>query len=102
MREAATEFTTEARRARRARTKPSYVHRVLPAFGMHVFLVTIFTLPNAAQNRLPNSDQLKKANSRPVVEASTTKVEPFDGASVEKMTGKCVTLDTEHGTATSG
>jgi peptidyl-prolyl cis-trans isomerase B (cyclophilin B) len=38
----------------------------------------------------------KKANARTTVEAPFA--EPFDGASVEKMAGQCVTLDTELGT----
>jgi len=37
----------------------------------------------------------KKANARTTVEAPVA--EPFDGASVEKMAGQCVTLDTELG-----
>jgi peptidyl-prolyl cis-trans isomerase B (cyclophilin B) len=52
----------------------------------------------SAQNPAPNTETLKKANTRPVAEAApTTKSEPFDGATVEKMTGQCVTLDTEVG-----
>jgi peptidyl-prolyl cis-trans isomerase B (cyclophilin B) len=38
---------------------------------------------------------LKKANPRPA--APATKADPFDGATVEKMTGQCVTLETESG-----
>jgi len=38
----------------------------------------------------------KKANARPT-EASSGVPEPFDGASVEKMSGQCVTLETEMG-----
>ena len=38
----------------------------------------------------------RKANQRPV-EVVSTPVEPFDGASVEKMAGHCVTLETEAG-----
>ena len=49
-----------------------------------------------AQNPAPNSETLKKANARPA-EAAASAREPFDGASIEKMTGKCVTLDTESG-----
>ena len=37
----------------------------------------------------------KKTNARPA--ASNTSREPFDGASVEKMAGECVTLNTEAG-----
>lgn len=49
-----------------------------------------------AQKPAPTSDTLKKANARPA-EAIRPKAEPFDGASIEKMTGQCVTLDTEQG-----
>jgi len=38
----------------------------------------------------------KKANARPA-EVVVNKPEPFDGASVEKMAGQCVTLETEAG-----
>jgi peptidyl-prolyl cis-trans isomerase B (cyclophilin B) len=37
----------------------------------------------------------RKANARPAVPAASP--EPFDGATVEKMAGQCVTLDTEAG-----
>ena len=49
-----------------------------------------------AQNPAPNTDTLKKANTR-LAEATGPKADPFDGASVEKMTGQCVTLETEAG-----
>src|SRR6266550_9416856 len=49
-----------------------------------------------AQNPIPNSETLKKANARPA-ESAQPKPEPFDGASVEKMTGQCVTIETEQG-----
>ena len=42
------------------------------------------------------SDAAKKANARPA-EVIVTKPEPFDGPSVEKMAGQCVTLETEAG-----
>src|SRR6185503_2297731 len=49
-----------------------------------------------AQNPAPSADTLKKANARPVA-SPTPKVEPFAGASVEQMTGQCVSLETEQG-----
>lgn len=49
-----------------------------------------------AQNPIPSSETSKKANARPA-ESAQPKPEPFDGASVEKMTGQCVTLETEQG-----
>ena len=49
-----------------------------------------------AQNPPPSAETLKKANSRPA-EAKPQPAEPFEGASVEKMKGQCVTLNTENG-----
>lgn len=49
-----------------------------------------------AQNPAPNTETLKKANTRPPEPAAPAR-DPFDGATVEKMTGQCVTLDTESG-----
>ena len=49
-----------------------------------------------AQNPIPNSETPKKANARPA-ESAQPKPEPFDGASIEKMTGQCVTIETEQG-----
>ena len=49
-----------------------------------------------AQNPVPNSETLKKANARPA-DSAPPKAEPFDGASIEKMSGQCVTLETEQG-----
>lgn len=48
-----------------------------------------------AQNPPPSADA-KKANARPSA-SPTAKVEAFDGASIEQMSGQCVTLDTEQG-----
>src|ERR1051325_6237404 len=49
-----------------------------------------------AQNPAPSVETLKKANARPV-EPAQPKPDPFDGASVAKMTDRGVTLDTEQG-----
>ena len=43
-----------------------------------------------------STDPSKKANARPA-DVVVNKPEPFDGASVEKMSGQCVTLETEAG-----
>jgi len=51
---------------------------------------------SVAQNPAPSTETLKKANTRPA-DPKPPQAEPFDGASVEKMTGQCVTLDTESG-----
>ncbi len=48
-----------------------------------------------AQSGQP-TDSAKKANARPPAVAPATG-EPFDGATVEKMAGQCVTLETEAG-----
>jgi peptidyl-prolyl cis-trans isomerase B (cyclophilin B) len=66
------------------------------------FLATILALLVApgssvfAQNPAPSTETQKKANARPAA-TPQTKPDPFDGASVEKMTGQCVTLETEQG-----
>ena len=49
-----------------------------------------------AQNPVPSADAPKKANARPA-EAAAPQVDPFEGATVEKMTNQCVTLETEQG-----
>ena len=50
----------------------------------------------SAQNPAPSTDAAKKANTRPA-ETLLPKPDPFEGASIEKMTGQCVTLETEQG-----
>src|SRR5215831_16805586 len=50
----------------------------------------------AAQNPTPNPEGPKKANARPP-ESLSANADPFGGATVEKMSGKCVTLETEQG-----
>ena len=59
-------------------------------------IVLIVSVSAVAQNPAPSTETPKKANARPA-ETAKPKTEPFDGASVEKMTGQCVTLDTEQG-----
>ena len=49
-----------------------------------------------AANTQPALDTPKKANARPP-DAPVSSPEPFDGVSVEKMAGQCVTLQTELG-----
>src|SRR5215510_9965404 len=48
----------------------------------------------ASHSQEPSNE--KKANARPAALAES-QPEPFDHASVEKMSGQCVTLDTEAG-----
>jgi peptidyl-prolyl cis-trans isomerase B (cyclophilin B) len=50
-----------------------------------------------AQNPTPTADTQKKANTRPAETKPPAPRDPFEGATVEKMTGQCVTLDTEQG-----
>lgn len=66
--------------------------RFLATAGILVALTLIVN----AQKPAPSTDAAKKANARPV-ESPTPKAEPFDGATVEKMTGQCVMLETEQG-----
>ena len=54
------------------------------------------TLAVVAQNPSPNSETPKKANARPAA-TPLPKADPFDSASVEKMSGQCVSLQTEQG-----
>lgn len=48
-----------------------------------------------AQQKSGAATEVKKSNERPA--AATTKPEPFDGATFEKMAAQCVTLETEAG-----
>ena len=48
------------------------------------------------QNPAPNTDAAKKANARPA-ETKDPKPDPFEGATLEKMSGQCVTLETDQG-----
>ena len=59
-----------------------------------VSLVFVATSAMAQSNAPIESP--KKANARAATEAPQT-VEPFDGASLEKLAGQCVTLETELG-----
>jgi len=68
------------------------LQRRLPVIGLTIGIPLVVL----AQNPVPNPDATKKANSRPA-ESAQPKSEPYDGASIEKMTGQCVTLETEQG-----
>jgi peptidyl-prolyl cis-trans isomerase B (cyclophilin B) len=65
-------------------------------FILAAFCVTLGAALTSAQNPAPNTETLKKANTRPAAEVTVARSDPFDGATVEKMT-QCVTLDTEGG-----
>src|SRR5258706_1054300 len=66
-------------------------HCVLAAFSL-----VVSPGVTSAQNPAPGTETLKKANTRPIAPAAPLR-DPFDGATVEKMTGQCVTFDTESG-----
>ena len=62
-------------------------------------LIAAFAITAVGQdptNGPPRTDKAKKANRRPA-EAPAVVPEPFDGASLEKMAGSCVSLETELG-----
>jgi peptidyl-prolyl cis-trans isomerase B (cyclophilin B) len=78
--------------------KPKPARRI-PRFCVAVFLSLVSTgieSSASAQNPAPSTETPKKVNTRPAGTA-TIRAEPFDGASVEKMAGQCVTLETEQG-----
>jgi peptidyl-prolyl cis-trans isomerase B (cyclophilin B) len=60
-----------------------------------VCVAASFAITVNAQSPTPRTDPQKKANQRPA--DAQPKPNPFDGASVEKMTGQCVTMVTEQG-----
>lgn len=59
-------------------------------------MVLVFAVVVQAQSGEP-AEPPKKANARTPEVASISTAEPFDGATVEKMSGQCVTLETELG-----
>jgi peptidyl-prolyl cis-trans isomerase B (cyclophilin B) len=71
----------------------------LRTVGSFALIVVAFILAATAQDFAQSgsqTDSAKKANRRPA-DASAPKLEPFDGASVEKMAASCVSLETELG-----
>ena len=78
----------------------STVRRGLVRQLIFMTLAVVFILAASAvihpQNPAPNPEILKKANTRPA-ETKTPQADPFDGASIEKMSAQCVTLETEPG-----
>jgi peptidyl-prolyl cis-trans isomerase B (cyclophilin B) len=61
-----------------------------------LWFMLAFVVCIKAQSPAQSPDAHKKANARPPSEMRV-KPDPFDGASLEKMTGQCVTLVTEQG-----
>jgi len=60
-------------------------------------VVVFLGVGGLAQNPALNAETPKKANARPAETTTTAPTEPFAGASIEKMSGECVTLETEQG-----
>ena len=104
MRMRAIEFTTGAQRSVRSLTvregNRPLLTRGLPTLLrlplISILILMMSALLTLAQNPTPSTDTLRKANTRPA-DPKPAQADPFDGASVEKMTGQCVTLDTESG-----
>lgn len=71
---------------------PHLLRRLIAVAVGLLLLVTA----SVAQKPAPNPETPKKANTRPP-ETAQPKPDPFDVASVEKMTGQCVKLETEQG-----
>ena len=63
--------------------------------GLLLFPLAVFGQGQATSP----AETAKKANSRPTI-TSEPAPEPFDGVPVEKLSGQCVTLDTEAGLIT--
>jgi peptidyl-prolyl cis-trans isomerase B (cyclophilin B) len=78
------------------RTSSSNLRFVWRFFFTGLFLTVSAGVTFAQQNPVPSAETLKKVNPRPP-DTRPRPAEPFDGAPVEKMTGQCVTLNTENG-----
>lgn len=65
------------------------------SFALVLLVILASAVSASAQSGQP-TEGAKKANPRPP-EVTIAPKEPFDGASVEKMAGQCVTLETEAG-----
>src|SRR5918912_2798303 len=69
----------------------------LQLFSLAFFSLILAQTVLAGQGQNSNSPQEpQKRNERPAAPVKA-QAEPFDGASVEKMAGQCVTLQTEAG-----
>ncbi|HEX7773630.1 MAG TPA: peptidylprolyl isomerase, partial [Pyrinomonadaceae bacterium] len=67
---------------------------MMSRIGLIVVGLVLMVSAAMAQSNAPIEP--KKANARAATEAPP-QAEPFDGASIEKLAGQCVTLDTELG-----
>src|ERR1700730_18482220 len=72
------------------------IHKHLLPAMLFVLASATFAASQEPMKSDAASDAAKKANTSPA-EVVVTNPEPFDGASVEKMAGQCVTLETEAG-----
>src|SRR5512138_3681025 len=73
------------------------MQRFAPILITIICLLVVF-LEVSGQGSVPNpGESAKKANARPGNTPPANITEPYDGASVEKMAGQCVTLKTELG-----
>jgi peptidyl-prolyl cis-trans isomerase B (cyclophilin B) len=61
-----------------------------------VFLLLFLLMSVSTASAQSGQEQPKKSNERPAASETPTR-EPFDGATVEKMAGQCVRLETEAG-----
>ena len=69
--------------------------RMMSRIGLVVGSIFLMATIAGAQSNAP-IESPKKANARAATEAPQA-AEPFDGASLEKLAGQCVTLETELG-----
>ena len=69
-------------------------HSLIALIGTLLFVA--LAVAQEPKSTEPQPDPPKK-NVRPAGETTTTRSEPFEGASVEKMAQQCVTLQTEAG-----
>ena len=88
------EFTTETRRTPRKRIG---FLRALCVSVVNILILLFGSAVALPQNPAPNTETPKKANARPPADVTVARSDPFDGATVEKMTEQCVSLDTEVG-----
>lgn len=65
------------------------------AFSVSVLICVLMFAVVVSAQETKQTETLKKSNARPAGDEQAA--EPFDGASVEKMAGQCVRLETETG-----
>src|SRR2546422_6174140 len=72
--------------------------KYVAGFFLALCCLTTLVVGASAQSQPQSSaDSAKKTNVRPA-DANSVVREPFDGLPIEKMSGQCVTLETEAGT----